>query len=80
MKRHLHIYADDLINRHIFVARGKKKGGAVGAVGKTHASPFLPERRAYLSSSFFRISYLQPRYHVRLSSVTYIDIHFARYR
>ncbi|ERI11755.1 hypothetical protein HMPREF0083_00156, partial [Aneurinibacillus aneurinilyticus ATCC 12856] len=33
----------------------------------------LPERRA---PSFFRISSFQPRYHVKLSSVTYIATTF----
>ncbi|ERI05478.1 hypothetical protein HMPREF0083_05665 [Aneurinibacillus aneurinilyticus ATCC 12856] len=31
----------------------------------------LPERRAHPTSSFFRISYFQPRYYVKISSVTY---------
>ncbi|ERI08804.1 hypothetical protein HMPREF0083_03086 [Aneurinibacillus aneurinilyticus ATCC 12856] len=32
----------------------------------------LLERRAHPTSSFFRISYFQPRDHVKLSSVTYV--------
>ncbi|ERI11095.1 hypothetical protein HMPREF0083_00798 [Aneurinibacillus aneurinilyticus ATCC 12856] len=51
---------------------GRKR--RTGAVRKRQLAFLLPERRAHPTSSFFRISYFQPRYHVKLSSVTYIHL------
>ncbi|MED0671140.1 hypothetical protein P4S95_13115 [Aneurinibacillus aneurinilyticus] len=44
------------------------------AIGNIDPFPafLLPERRARPTSSFFRISSFQPRYHVKILSVTYI--------
>ncbi|ERI10936.1 hypothetical protein HMPREF0083_00961 [Aneurinibacillus aneurinilyticus ATCC 12856] len=44
----------------------------MGAVRKRQLAFLLPERRAHPPSSFFRISSFQPRYYVKISSVTYI--------
>ncbi|WP_235496879.1 hypothetical protein [Aneurinibacillus migulanus] len=63
-----------MINRQIFMVRGKKrrKGGGRERSEKDTLAFFLPERRAHPPSSFFRISSFQPHSLVKLSSVIYI--------
>ncbi|ERI05046.1 hypothetical protein HMPREF0083_05812 [Aneurinibacillus aneurinilyticus ATCC 12856] len=59
----------------MFVVGSKKRrerGGRERSEKDTLAF-LLPGRRAYSTSSFFRISYFQPRYHVKISSDFYID-------
>ncbi|ERI10740.1 hypothetical protein HMPREF0083_01158 [Aneurinibacillus aneurinilyticus ATCC 12856] len=51
---------------------GGRKRRRKSETRKRQLAFLLPERRAHPTSSFFRISYFQPRYHVKLSSVTYI--------
>ncbi|WP_235497062.1 hypothetical protein [Aneurinibacillus migulanus] len=63
-----------MINRQILVVRGKKrrKGGGWEWSEKDTLPFLMPERRAYPTSSFFRIASFQPRYPVKISSVIYI--------
>jgi hypothetical protein len=66
------LYTFDLIHRHMFVVRGKKRRKGGGRSEKDMLVFLLPDRRAHPTSSLLRISSFQPRYPVKISSVIYI--------
>ncbi|WP_235496072.1 hypothetical protein [Aneurinibacillus migulanus] len=63
-----------MIHRQMFMVGGKKRrrGGGRERSEKDTLTFLLPDRRAPLTSSFFRVSSFQPHSPVRISSVIYI--------
>ncbi|WP_235496444.1 hypothetical protein [Aneurinibacillus migulanus] len=63
-----------MIHRQILVVKDKKrrKGGGRERSEKDTTAFFLPGRRAYPPSLFLHPSSFQPRYLVKILSVTYI--------
>ncbi|WP_235496920.1 hypothetical protein [Aneurinibacillus migulanus] len=63
-----------MIHQQIFMVRGKRrrKGGGRERSENDTLAFLLPDRRAHPISSFFRISYFQPRSPVKILSVIYI--------
>ncbi|MED4727580.1 hypothetical protein P9597_05380 [Aneurinibacillus migulanus] len=67
------LYTSGLINRQILVVRGKQRMKK-SEVGKRHVCLSSAGAQGASNLFFLSLSHLQPHYHVKISSVIYIDL------